>query len=51
MKKIIILLFCCGVLISMVGFGGNTAPPPTVSSPITVSETVITETPIIYISI
>ncbi len=45
MKKIIILLLCCGVLISMVGCGGNTAPPPTESPPTTVSETVITETP------
>ena len=45
MKKIIILLLCCGVLVSMVGCGGNTAPPPTESPPITVSETVITETP------
>ena len=45
MKKIIILLLCCGVLVSMVGCGGNTAPPPTESPQITVSETVITETP------
>ena len=45
MRKIIILLFCCGVLVSMVGCGGNTAPPPTESLPITVSETIITETP------
>lgn len=45
MKKIIILLLCCGVIISMVGCGDNTAPPPTVSPPTTVSETVITETP------
>ena len=45
MKKIIILLLCCGVLVSMVGCGGNTAPPPTESPPTTVSETVITETP------
>ena len=43
MKKIIILLLCCGVLVSMVGCGGNTAPP-TESPPTTVSETVITET-------
>lgn len=40
MKKTIILLLCCGVLVSMAGCGGNTAPPPT-----TVSETIITETP------
>lgn len=45
MKKIIILLLCCGVLVSMVGCGGNTAPPPTESPLITVSETIITETP------
>ena len=45
MKKIIILLLCCVVLVSMVGCGGNTAPPSTGSSPITVSETIITETP------
>ena len=45
MKKIILLLLCCGVLIGMVGCGGNTAPPPTESPPTTVSETVITETP------
>ena len=25
MKKLIILLLCCGVLVSMVGCGGNTA--------------------------
>ena len=42
MKKIIILL-CCGVLVSMVGCGGNTAPPPTASPPTIASETVITE--------
>ena len=45
MKKIIILLLCCGLIISMVGCGGNTAPPPTESPPTTVSETVTTETP------
>lgn len=45
MKKIIILLLCCGVLVSMVGCGGNTALPLTESPPTTVSETVITETP------
>ena len=36
MKKLIILLLCCGVLVSMVGCGGNTAPLPTESPPITV---------------
>ena len=45
MKKIITLLLCCGVLASMVGCGGNTAPSPTESPPTTVSETIITETP------
>ena len=44
MKKVIILLLCCGVLVSMVGCGDNTAPPPTESPPTTVSETVIAET-------
>lgn len=45
MRKLIILLLCCGMLVSMVGCGGNTAPPPTESLPTTVSESVITETP------
>ena len=45
MKRIILLLLCCGVLISMIGCGENTAPPPTESPPTTVSETIITETP------
>ena len=45
MRKFIILLLCCGVLISMVGCGGNTAPPPTENPPTTVLETVIPETP------
>jgi len=45
MKKLIILLLCCGALVSMVGCGGNTAPPPTESQPTTLSETVITEIP------
>ena len=45
MKKIIILLLCCGVLVSVVGCGGNTALPSTESPPTTVSETIITETP------
>ncbi len=45
MRKIIILLLCCGVLIGMVGCGGNTAPPPTESPPTTVLETIKTETP------
>ena len=45
MKKIIILLLCCGVLESMVGCGGNTTPPPTESPPTTISETIMTETP------
>ena len=33
MKKIIILLLCCWVLVSMVGCGGNTAPPVTAIEP------------------
>lgn len=45
MKKAIILLLCCGVLVSMVGCGDNTVPPTADSPPTTVSETVITETP------
>ena len=45
MKKAIILLLCCVVLVSMVGCGGNTASLPTERPPTTVSETVITETP------
>ena len=45
MRKIIILLLCCGVLVSMVGCGGNTASPSTESSLTTVSKKAITETP------
>ena len=45
MKKIILLLLCCGVLVSMMGCGGNTAPSPTESPPTTISETIITEAP------
>lgn len=45
MKRIILLLLCCGVLISMIGCGENTAPPSTESPPTTVSETTITEVP------
>ena len=45
MRKLIVLLLCCGVIIGMVGCGGNTAPPSTESPPTTVSETVITKTP------
>ena len=45
MRKLIILLLCCGVLVSMAGCGDNTAPPPTESPPTTVSETIMTETP------
>lgn len=46
MKKIIILVLCCGVFVSMVGCGGNTASPPADDSPPTmVLETVIKETP------
>ena len=46
MRKIIILLLCCRALVSMVGCGGNTTPPPTESPSTTVSETIITETPL-----
>lgn len=46
MKRVIILLLCCGLLIGMVGCGGNIAPPPIESPPTTVLETVITETPL-----
>lgn len=45
MKKFIILLLCCGLVIGMVGCGVNTAHPPTESPPAMVSKTVITETP------
>ena len=45
MRKIIILLFCCGVLVSMVGCGGNTAPPSTESSPTTISKIITAATP------
>jgi len=44
MKKLIILLLCCVVLVSIVRCGSNTAPHPTESPPTTVSEMVITET-------
>ncbi len=46
MKKIIILLLCCGVLVSMVGCGCNTAQPPIESPPTIASETAIIEIPI-----
>lgn len=45
MKRIIILLLCCGVLVNMVGCSGDTASPPTESPPTMVSETIKTETP------
>lgn len=45
MRKLIILLLCCGVLVSMVGSGGNTASPHNERLRITVSETAITDTP------
>lgn len=45
MRKIIILLLCCGVLVSMVGCGGNTAPAPMESLPTMVVKIAITETP------
>ena len=43
MRKLIILLLCCGVLVSTVGCGGNTAPLSMESSPTTVTETTVTE--------
>ena len=43
MKKVIILLLCCGFLLNLVGCGGNIAPSPTESPPTTVSGTTITE--------
>lgn len=46
MKKFIILLLRCGVLVNIVGCDGYTAPPPAESPPITATETIITETPI-----
>ena len=46
MRKIIILLLCFGVFVSMVGCGDNTAPPPIENPPTTVSKTIITETPV-----
>ena len=45
MRKVIILILCCGVLVSMAGCGGNTAPPPIENPPTTASKTVITEPP------
>ena len=45
MRKFIILLLCCGVLISMVGCGGNTASPSTESSSSIALEITMTETP------
>lgn len=44
MKKIILLLLCCGLIIGMVGCGSNAVPPPSATT--TASETVITDTPI-----
>ncbi len=44
MRKIIILL-CCGMLLSLVGCGCKNALPTTGSPPTMASETVITETP------
>ena len=43
MRKLIILLLCCGVLVSMVGCGGNTAPTSMESSPTTVTKTTVTK--------
>ena len=44
MRKLIILLLCCVVFVSVVGCGDNTAPPPTKSPPTMVSEKIIAET-------
>ena len=44
MRKLIILLLCCVVFVSVVGCGDNTAPPPTESPPTMVSEKMIAET-------
>ena len=44
-KIILLLLLCCGVFVSMVGCGGNPAPPSIESPPTKVAETVITEVP------
>lgn len=45
MRKIIIILLCCGLLVSMVGCGGNTASPSTESPPTTISKIITAETP------
>ncbi len=45
MRKLIVLLLCCGVLVSMVGCGGNTATLPTESPSTTISKMIITEAP------
>ena len=45
MRKLIILLLCCGVLISMVGCDGNTAPPSTESLSSIALEIITPETP------
>lgn len=45
MRKIVILLLCCGMLIGMVGCGSDTASPPTERPPTTISKTIITGTP------
>lgn len=44
MKRVIFLLLCCGLIVSMVGCGGDTMPPPSETAT-TASETVITDTP------
>ena len=44
MRKLIILLLCCGMLVSMVGCGGNTATPPTESSSSIALKIIMTET-------
>ena len=42
-KIILLLLLCCGGFVSMVGCGGNPAPPSIESPPTKVAETAITE--------
>ena len=46
MRKLIILLLCCGGFISMVGCGGNTALPSTESSSSIALEIITPETPL-----
>ena len=45
MKKIMLLLLCCGMLIGVVGCGGNPAPPSIESPPTAVSAMTIPDVP------